>query len=202
MIHDSERDTPRVQQLRAAFAVRVNAELAALLPRLKFLDEFGVNLGLTRLYGRAAPGKRVVEATPGTSGPHYTVVAALGTAGVQAPWVFEGAMTTLIFETYVEEVLTPNLQPGEILLLDNLSAHKDGSAQTTLETRGVQVLFLPPYSPDLNPIEKCWAKVKQALRAAKARTWDDLVAALAMALRSVSPSDVLAWFVHCGYTPA
>jgi transposase len=202
MIHDSERDTPRVQQLRATFAVRVNTELADLLSRLKFLDEFGVNLGLTRLYGRAAPGERVVEATPGTSGPHYTVVATLGLNGVQAPLAFEGAMTTLIFETYVEEVLTPLLQPGEILLLDNLSAHKGGPAQATLEAAGVQVIFLPPYSPDLNPIEKCWAKVKQALRSAKARTWDDLVDALAKALRSVSPSDVLAWFAHCGYKTA
>jgi transposase len=202
MIHDSERDTPRVTQLRAAFAVRVNAELADILSRLKFLDEFGVNLGLTRLYGRAAPGERVVEATPGTSGSHYTVVATLGVNGVQAPLVFEGAMTTLIFETYVEEVLTPRLQSGEILLLDNLSAHKGGPAQATLEAAGVQVIFLPPYSPDLNPIEKCWAKVKQALRAAKARTWEALVDALARALRSVSPSDVLAWFAHCGYKTA
>jgi transposase len=199
MIHDSERDTPRVKGLRAAFAVRVSAELADILPRLKFLDESGVNLGMTRLYGRAAPGERVVEATPGTSGLHYTVVATLGVNGVQAPLLFEGAMTTLTFETYVEDVLTPTLQPGEILLLDNLSAHKGGSAQATLEACGVQVIFLPPYSPDLNPIEQCWAKVKQALRAAKARTWDDLVDALCKALRAVSQTDVLAWFAHCGY---
>jgi transposase len=199
MIHDSERDTPRVKRLRAAFAQRVTEELAALLLRLKFLDESGVNLGLTRLYGRAAPGNRVVEATPGTSGPHYTVVATLSLKGVQAPLVFEGSMTALTFDTYVDEVLAPTLRRGEILLMDNLSAHKGGQAQTTLEARGVQVVFLPPYSPDLNPIEKCWAKVKQALRAAKARTWDDLIDALAQALRSISPSDVLAWFAHCGY---
>jgi transposase len=188
-----------VKGLRAAFAVRVSAELADILPRLKFLDESGVNLGMTRLYGRAAPGERVVEATPGTSGPHYTVVATLGVNGVQAPLLFEGAMTTLAFETYVEDVLAPTLQRGEILLLDNLSAHKGGSAQATLEARGVQVVFLPPYSPDLNPIELCWAKVKQALRAAKARTWDALVDALCEALLSVSRTDVLAWFTHCGY---
>ena len=185
--------------LRAAFAMRVSEELADILPRLKFLDESGVNLGMTRLYGRAAPGERVVEATPGTSGPHYTVVATLGVNGVQAPLLFEGAMTTLAFETYVEDVLAPTLQHGEILLLDNLSAHKGGSAQATLEARGVQVIFLPPYSPDLNPIELCWAKVKQALRAAKARTWDALVDALCEALLSVSRTDVLAWFAHCGY---
>jgi len=188
-----------VKGLRAAFAVRVSAELADILPRLKFLDESGVNLGMTRLDGRAAPGERVVEATPGISGLHYTVVATLGVTGVQAPLLFEGAMTTLTFETYIEDVLAPTLQPGEVLLLDNLSAHKGGPAQATLEARGVQVIFLPPYSSDLNPIEQCWAKVKQALRAAKARTWDVLVDALCKALRAISPSDVLAWFAHCGY---
>ena len=199
MIHDSERETPRVKRLRAAFAQQVTEELAAFVPRLKFLDESGVNLGLTRLYGRATPGERVVEATPGISGPHYTVVATLGLQGVQAPLVFQGSMTTVTFDTYVAEVLAPTLRPGEILLLDNLSAHKGGQARATLEARGVKVIFLPPYSPDLNPIEKCWAKVKQALRAAKARTWDDLIDALAKALRSISLSDVLAWFAHCGY---
>ena len=188
-----------MKELRAAFAVRVSEELVDILPRLKFLDESGVNLGMTRLYGRAAPGERVVEATPGTSGPHYTVVATLGVNGVQAPLLFEGAMTTLAFETYIEDVLAPTLQRGEILLLDNLSAHKGGPAQATLEACGVQVVFLPPYSPDLNPIERCWAKVKQALPAAKARTWNALVDALCEALRSVSPSDVLAWYTHCGY---
>lgn len=188
--------------LRAAFAVRITEELADILDRLKFLDESGVNLGMTRLYGRATPGERVVEATPGTSGPHYTLVAALGLKGVQAPLLFEGAMTTLAFDTYIEDVLAPSLRRGEILLMDNLSAHKSDHARATLETRGVQVIFLPPYSPDLNPIEKCWAKVKQALRAAKARSWDDLLVAVREALLSVSRSDVLAWFAHCGYQVA
>ena len=188
-----------MKRLRAAFAARVTEELADVLHRLKFLDESGVNLGLTRLYGRAAPGKRVVEATPGTSGPHYTVVATLSLNGVQAPLLFEGAMTTLTFETYVEDILGPTLRRGEILLMDNLSAHQSGHAQATLEAHGVRLIFLPPYSPDLNPIEKCWAKVKAVLRAAKARTWDDLVDALRDAMLSVSPRDVRAWFTHCGY---
>lgn len=185
--------------LRAAFAVRITQELAEVLHRLKFLDESGVNLGLTRLYGRAAPGERVVEATPGTSGPHYTLVAALGLQGVQAPLLFEGAMTRLTFEVYITDVLGPTLRRGEIVLMDNLSAHKSDTVRALLEARGVQVIFLPPYSPDLNPIEKCWAKVKQALRAAKARTWDDLLVAVRKALQSVSHRDVLAWFAHCGY---
>lgn len=185
--------------MRRAFAQRITEELAQVLDRLKFLDESGVNLGLTRLYGRAAPGERVVEATPGTSGPHYTLVAALGRRGVQAPLLFEGAMTRLTFEVYITDVLAPTLRRGEIVLMDNLSAHKSDLVRATLEAHGVQVIFLPPYSPDLNPIEKCWAKVKQALRAAKARTWDDLQVAVRTALLSVSPSDVLAWFTHCGY---
>ncbi len=188
--------------LRAAFAVRITQELAQVLHRLKFLDESGVNLGLTRLYGRATPGERVVEATPGTSGPHYTLVAALGLQGVQAPLLFEGAMTTLTFEVYIEDVLAPTLRRGEIVLMDNLSAHKSDHIRATLDARGVQVIFLPPYSPDLNPIEKCWAKVKQALRAAKARTWEDLLAAVRKALLSISRRDVLAWFAHCGYEVA
>lgn len=191
-----------MKRLRATFAVRVTEELADLLQRLKFLDESGVNLGMTRLYGRATPGERVVEATPGISGPHYTVVAALGVQGVQAPLLFEGAMTTLAFETYIEDVLTPTLRRGDILLMDNLSAHKSASARAALEARGVQLIFLPPYSPDLNPIEQCWSKVKAALRAAKARTWEELLAALREALLSVSRRDVLAWFAHCGYEMA
>jgi transposase len=188
--------------LRAGFAVRVTQELADLLSRLKFLDESGVNLGMTRLYGRAAPGERVVEATPGISGAHYTLVAALSLKGVQAPLLFEGAMTSVIFDTYVAEVLVPIVRRGDILLLDNLAAHKSEPARETLEARGVQVIFLPPYSPDLNPIEKCWAKVKEALRAAKARTWDDLLVAVRAALLSVSRKDALAWFAHCGYVVA
>lgn len=191
-----------MKRLRAAFADRVTDDLADVLHRCKFFDESGVNLGLTRLYGRAAPGERVVEATPGTSGPHYTLVATLSLKGVQAPLLFEGAMTTVTFETYVDEVLAPTLRRGDILLMDNLSAHKSNHARATIEGRGVPLIFLPPYSPDLNPIEKCWAKVKQALRAAKARTWDDLVDAVRDALLSVSRSDVLAWFAHCGYPMA
>jgi transposase len=173
-----------------------------LITGLKFIDESGTHLGLTRLWGRAAPGVRVVEATPGFSGPHYTLVAALSLQGIQAPWMFEGAMDTLAFDTYVEQVLAPTLRPGDIVLVDNLSAHKGERACTAIEACGVRLEFLPPYSPDLNPIEKGWAKVKQALRAAKARTWDELVVAVRDALLTVTPQDAAAWFAHCGYEPA
>jgi transposase len=166
---------------------------------LKFIDEFGVHLGLTRLYGRAAPGRRVIESTAGYSGPHYTVVATLGLAGITAPWLFEGAMTGLAFETYVEQVLLPTVQPGDRILLDNLSAHKRDTLRTQIEQRGAKLQFLPPYSPDLNPIELCWSKVKTALRSAQARTLEALVETLGDALQGIHPTDVCAWFAHCGY---
>ncbi len=159
-----------------------------------------MHLGLTRLYGRAAPGQRVVEATPGYSGPHYTVVATLGLQGIVAPWVFEGATSGNAFETYVEQVLVPTLKAGDLVVIDNLSAHKGDSIYQLIEGRGAKLQFLPPYSSDFNPIELAWAKVKTALRGAKARTFDILVDALADALRSITPSDALAWFAHCGYT--
>lgn len=188
-----------MKRLRRHFARRVTRELRTLTRRLKFIDEFGANLGLTRLCGRAAPGERVVEATPGYSGPHYTVVAALSHRGVQAPWVLDEAMDTAAFETYVQSVLAPTLRAGDIVLMDNLSAHKGERVRSLIEARGARVEYLPPYSPDLNPIEQCWSKVKTALRAAKARTVEALLAALSAAFRSVSRRDIQAWFAHCGY---
>jgi len=155
--------------------------------RLKFIDEIGVNLGLTRLYGRAAPGERVIEATPGHSGAHYTALAALGWTGVKAPWIFEGAMDGTACD---------------LVVMDNLSAHKSERVRQLIEARGARLVFLPPYSPDFNPIELCWATVKTALRAAKARTYDALVEALANALHSISCGDIQAWFAHCGYVLA
>jgi transposase len=191
-----------VKRERRAFADYRDDELLAVLDRLHFLDEFGAHLGMTRTYGRAAPGQRVVEATPDYSGPHYTVVAAINLAGVVAPWVFEGAMNGNTFATYAQHELAPSLQADDIVVIDNLSAHKSAEAQACLQARGVQVVYLPPYSSDFNPIELCWSKVKQALRSAKARTFDALLEALRTALLSVSPEDVKAWFRHCGYVSA
>jgi transposase len=191
-----------VKRRRKAFVVWIEETLIEMLDHLKFIDESGAHLGLTRLCGRAVPGVRVVEATPGFSGPHYTLVAALSLQGIQAPLMFEGAMNTTTFETYVEQVLSPTLCAGDIVLADNLTAHKSDAARVAIEARGAHLEFLPPYSPDLNPIEKCWAQVKQALRTAKARTWDDLLIAVRDALLAVTPHDAAAWFAHCGYQSA
>ncbi len=185
--------------MRRAFADRVTQEFNPLLPHLKFIDESGVNLGLTRLFGRAAPGPRVVEGTPGASGTHYTLIAALGGYGVQAIWVLAGAMDRVAFEVYVARALAPSLRRGDIVFMDNLSTHKGARIRQLIEARGARLEFLPPYSPDFNPIELCWSKVKTALRATKPRTFETLVEALAEAFGSVSRDDIEAWFAPCGY---
>jgi len=171
-------------------------EIAA---QLKFIDESGAHLGLTRLFGRATPGERVSEATPSYSGKHYTVIAALGLTEVTATWLLEEAMTREAFDVYVTQVLAPTLQAGDVVLIDNLNVHKSETARRAIEARGARLEFLPPYSPDLNPIEKCWAKVKTVLRRLKARTFDELVEALNVAFQAITPEDARAWFAHCGY---
>jgi transposase/uncharacterized protein YnzC (UPF0291/DUF896 family) len=198
-LHDSQRETPRVEALREDFQTQFVDTLGKFVKHLKFLDESGAHLGLTRLYGRAAPGQRVMEATPGYSGPHYTLVATLGWQEVTAPWIFEGSMNSVAFEAYVRTQLLPTLHQGDILLMDNLSAHTGETIRQLIEAKGARLEFLPPYSPDFNPIELCWSKVKTALREAKARTLDTLVEAIAQALRSISLTDIQNWFAHCGY---
>ena len=168
---------------------------------------------MTRTYGRAQPGERVVETTSGYSGAHYTIVATLGSDGVRAPFMFEGAMNSDTFDLYIDKVLLPDLKRRDVLVLDNLSAHKLPDLEARLAKHGVEVIFLPPYSPDLNPIEKAWkppsegwSKMKTALRGAKARTYKSgpprghaLLKAIKPALLSISSQDASNWFAHCGY---
>ena len=168
--------------------------------RLKFIDESGLHLSFTRRFGRAAPGQRVVDAVPQQPGGlSWTLLGALGVGGLSAPWVLEGPVDSAAFEVYVRQVLGPTLTPGDIVVMDNLSAHKATAVKQALQARGAHVHFLPAYSPDLNPIEQCWLKIKTALRAAKARTFDALLKALKMALKTITRADAIAWFTHCGY---
>lgn len=192
--HDSERDTPRVKQLRSDYGA---CSTEWLPNRRVYLDETGTHLGLTRGYGRAAPGQRVVEGTPDYSGPHYTLVAALGWNGIQAPLLFEGPMTGPIFEQYVLDCLVPTLCRGDIVIMDNLTAHKRPAIEAAIEARGARLEYLPPYSSDFNPIEFGWAKVKSVLRAAKARVYDALVDAVREGLQSITAADAQTWFAHC-----
>ena len=167
--------------------------------RFKFLDEAGSNIAMTRRYGRAARGERINEATPLNYGENITMLAAISLAGIDAPMTIAGAVDGLVFKTYVEQVLAPTLKPGDVVVMDNLGAHKVAGVIEAIEAKGAKAIFLPPYSPDLNPIEKCWSKIKTYLRAAKARTRETLEKALKEALFLVTSTDTTGWFASCGY---
>jgi transposase len=170
--------------------------------RLRFLDEAGVNLALTRLYGRAPRGERVTESVPRNYGPHTSVISTLGLSGPEAVWTVEGAVDTDVFNVYVERILRPTIRRGDILVLDNLRAHHASRIEEVAEECGAEVIWLSPYSPDFSPIELMWSKIKASLRAAKARTREELERALVAALGLVTGADCLGWFKHCGYQVA
>jgi transposase len=186
-----------VKQLRADFCERA---AGFIITRLKFIDETGFNIALTRLYGRAASGYRVTEGVPKNYGDNITMLAALGISGVSAPMTVEGSVDTEVFVVYIEQVLAPTLEPGDIVAMDNLCVHKVSKVEEAITARGAWIEYLPPYSPDLNPIEKCWSKIKTGLRKAKARTRESLESAIKQALLTITQSDACAWFAHCGYT--
>lgn len=167
--------------------------------RFKFLDESSVNTGMTRLYGRAAPKQRVVDSTPQPSGAQTTTLAVIGLTGITAPLVLPGAVNGTVFSGYIEQCVAPTLQPGDVLFMDNLSAHKVAGIEGLIAARGAHLVYLPPYSPDLNPIELAWSKLKTILRRRKARTFPDLIEALRQALLAITLQDIQGWFAHCGY---
>jgi len=155
---------------------------------------------MTRLYGRAPRGERVRDRVPAGRWETTTMIATIGRNGPQAPWVFTGPLDGQMFEAYVEHVLAPSLGPGDILVMDNLSTHKNKSARQRILDTGAQIWNLPPYSPDLNPIEKMWSKVKAYLRKRKARDCDALADAVGEALKTITDEDVVGWFGSCGYS--
>lgn len=169
------------------------------MKRCKFIDESGINLALTRLYGRAPRGERAIGSTPINYGQNLTLIGALGSDGLDALLTIEGATDGEVFRAYTERILGPTLKAGDIVIMDNLAAHKVSGIREAIEARGVKLLYLPPYSPDLSPIERCWSKIKTALRAIGARTYRALDRAIKQALETISESDALAWFAHCGY---
>ena len=166
---------------------------------MKFLDEAGSNLAMTRAYGRGARGARVIETVPQNYGENITMLATLSMMGVQAPMTINGAVDGAVFKVYVEQVLCPTLAVGDIVIMDNLPAHKVSGIRELIEAHGAKLIYLPPYSPDLNPIEKCWSKIKTFLRKAKARTREELEKALREALLSITEADAQGWFKSCGY---
>jgi len=198
-LHAAEQDRPDVKAQRIAWREKT-AELDA--RRLVFIDESGAKTNMTRLYGRSFNGQRVVDAAPHGHWCTTTMLSAIRVDGSKAPMVIEGPTDADVFEAYVGQVLVQSLGPGDIVVLDNLAPHKQPGVIEAIEATGAEVWFLPPYSPDLNPIEKMWSKIKAFLRKAKARTWDALLAAIKAALQEVTASDARGWFQSCGYIQA
>jgi transposase len=190
-LHAVERDTEANRKRREAFVEHIRSVSP---DRLIYLDESGVTTSMTRLYGRCAGGRRVAEATPGGHWKILTILSAMSTRGMIATMTIEEPTDGDIFLAYVEHVLCPALRPGDVVVMDNLSAHKAEGVRNWIEKHGATLLYLPPYSPDLNPIEKAWAKLKQLLRAAKARNRETLEQAIADLLPNITPEDAQAWF--------
>lgn len=169
------------------------------LEKLVFFDESGAKTTMARLHGRCPEGERLVDSAP--AGPYrtLTLLSAMRLSGVVAPMLLDGPVNADAFAGYLERCLVPALGPGDILILDNLPAHKGARVSEAVEGAGCVLVYLPPYSPDFNPIENMWSKVKASLRKTAARTVDALVDAAGVALQAVTPADCEGWFEHCGY---
>lgn len=157
---------------------------------------------MTRLRARAPKGERVCGLVPRNRGKNTTLLASMTAEGMGASLTVEGATTKVVFETYVEQLLAPSLSCGQVVIMDNLGAHKGERVRELIEERGCSLLFLPTYSPDFSPIEEAFSKVKALLRKAAARAREALVEAIGTALSAVTPEDAIGFFGHCGYLPA
>jgi transposase len=164
-----------------------------------FVDESGATTEMTRRYGRAVGGQRVREATPAGHWRTLTMLGAMSSEGLVATMTIEAPTDREVFLAYLEHVLCPKLKPGQIVVMDNLSSHKVAGVRELIHAVGAELFYLPPYSPDFNPIEKCWSKLKQKLRSLKARTLDALEMAIQQAIPDISQHNAQAWFKHCGY---
>jgi len=167
--------------------------------KLVFVDECGSTIALTRLYARSPKGKRAYGAVPRNRRANITLLASLSLQGMGEALMLEGPADTIAFEIYIEQVLAPSLQAGQIVIIDNLSTHTGERIRQALSARGCQLLFLPSYSPDLSPIEEAFSKLKAFLRCVGARTPEALQEAIGQALLSITAQDAHGWFGHCGY---
>lgn len=186
-----------MQQARTAYVAQVCSRPD--VARFHFLDETGVRLDETRRYARALGQQRVGQAVPVRRGGSLTLLGALSVSGLGAVQLLRGALNQRSFAFYVTQCLAPTLCAGDVLVMDNLAVHKLDGVVEWLATRGVEVLFLPPYSPDLAPVEQAWSKLKTKLRVCAARSYQALKEALHEAVEWISSADARAWFRHCGY---
>ena len=169
------------------------------LSDLVFIDETGVNIAMTRHFARATKGKRADGKCSNNRGKNITLIGANATSGFLAPFTFEGWTNKEAFLTYVTEVLIPQLWPGACVVMDNLPAPKATKVREMIESVGAKVVFLSPYSPDFNPIENCWSKIKEYLRSRESRNPEDLNQAINEAIDLVTDEDIIGWFTHCCY---
>jgi transposase len=190
-LHATERDTEANQQRRAEFIEKIRATSPE---HLIYQDESGVTTSMTRLYARCLGGTRIHEAAPQGRWKILTILGAMSTRGMVATMTIEEVTDADIFLAYLDHCLCPVLRPGDVVVLDNLSSHKVNGVRQRIEATGAELLYLPPYSPDLNPIEKAWAKLKQLLRSTKARSKEALVQAISDKLPEITPDNAVAWF--------
>jgi transposase len=195
-LHATERDTVKTDQARKRYRRKIRRYP---VKKLKFIDETGVNIAMTRRYGRAAKGQRVLDAVPKNFGRNVTILGALSCHGLDAVMTVDGATDAAVFRAYVEYVLAPTLKPGDVVVMDNLGAHKVTGIRTMIAAAGAKLVYLPPYSPDYSPIESCWSKLKTWLRGRKARTREALDEALTTIIPKISSRNAKGWFAHCGY---
>jgi transposase len=196
VIHAAEQQRPDVQERRAAWVVE---RLGWDANHLVFIDESGARTNLVRQYGRCLRGRRLVAYAPHGHWKTTTFVVALRAEGLSAPMVLDGAMNGKAFLAYVQQVLVPTLQPDDLVVMDNLSSHKAAGVRQAIEQTGARLLYLPPYSPDLNPIELAFSKLKWLLRSAAERTVDTLWSRLGQLLDAFPPQQCRNYFRHCGY---
>ena len=168
--------------------------------KIVFLDESSINLGMTRLYGRASKSERVNDYVPDVRFQRISILSTVRLDGKQVPFIFRGTLNGELFKKYIEDMLAPTLSEGDIVIMDNSSVHKVNGVCAPIVLRGAKVLYLPPYSPDFNPIELLWSKMKAFSRKRKACTHENLVEALNSALDYITLDDIAAWFKHDGYS--
>jgi transposase len=167
--------------------------------RLVFVDEMGTHTSLAPVYAYSPLGERAFFEIPRNRGKNTTLLTSINYVGMGPSMAVEGATTARVFETYVKRLLAPTLKPGQVVVMDNLGAHRPKMVRELIEERGCELIYLPPYSPDLNPIEEAFAKLKHILRKIGARAKEALIEAMGRALAAVSAEDVRGFFVHCGY---
>ena len=169
--------------------------------RFVWIDETGSHLGMTRRYSRAPRGQRAYGIAPGSRGKNRTLITALTLEGIGPGLLLDEAIDRVTFDGYIVDCLAPTLKPDQIVVVDNLKVHYSDRAREAIEARGAQLWYLPPYSPDYNPIEEAFSKVKTFLRSAQPRTLDAHSTAIWAALRTITPQDAAGWFAHSGYLP-